>query len=70
MTPTSYFIRISKGQDRKRMVDQLADVGTVHDDPDGPLMLIISYMSDLTAFQALMKNWEAAGRARIVDIGG
>ncbi len=68
MTPTSFFIRISKGQHRQKMLDQLAALGTVHHDPDA-VMVIISYMKDLTAFQALMKEWEAAGRARILDMG-
>lgn len=69
MTPTSFFVRISKGQDRKQMLDQLATLGTVHDDPDA-VMVILSYMKDLHAFQALMKEWEAAGRARVLDMGG
>ena len=51
------------------MLAQLAALGTVHDDPDS-VMVIIAYMSDLAAFQALMRDWEAAGRALVLDIGG
>jgi hypothetical protein len=68
VTPTSYFIRISKGQDRQRMLNQLASLGTVHDDPDA-VMVSLAYMKDLTAFQALLKEWEAEGRARFLDMG-
>ena len=53
------------------MLQQLAQLGTVHDEPpDGDVMVIISYLNDLRAFQALTAEWVKSGKARILDVGG
>lgn len=52
------------------MVRLLQAVGTIHDDfEDGRIMIIISYKPELEAFLKLRKQWEAAGSARVLDLG-
>ena len=71
MTPASYFLRISNGQDRAGMLDQLAPLGVVHDNlAEGHIYIVISYERDLKAFRELIDGWQAAGRARILQMGG
>ena len=71
VSPVSYFLEIAVGQDRREMVEQLTAFGRVHDDlEDGNVMIVISYLAELKAFQTLRNEWEAAGRARMLDMGG
>jgi hypothetical protein len=53
------------------MLQQLAELGTVHDyPPDGDVIVILNFLNDLRAFQELTAGWAKSGKASILDMGG
>jgi hypothetical protein len=71
VSPTSYFLRVSKDADRQQVLKQLAGLGIVHDDLEHDhIMVIISYLAELKSFHELRRQWEASGRVRVLDMGG